>query len=143
MRSKEEANDYRYFPDPDLLPVEISPDTIDQIKSSLPELPDAKKYRYMSEYNLKNDDAELLSLNIVLSNYFENSIKELEKGFQLVANFILNEVTGLCNKHNINLIDSPVKPEQISKLMKYVDSGKISSKQAKDILNELWVSSMT
>ncbi len=141
MRSKEEANDYRYFPDPDLLPVEISPDTIDQIKSSLPELPDAKKYRYITEYNLKNDDAELLSLNIVLSNYFENSIKELEKGFQLVANFILTEVTGLCNKHNINLIDSPVKPEQISKLMKYVDSGKISSKQAKDILNELWVSS--
>ncbi len=138
MRSKEEANDYRYFPDPDLLPVEISSERINQIKSSLPELPDAKKNRYMSEYNLKNDDAEILSLNIPLSNYFENSIKGLEKGFQVVANFILTEVTGLCNKHNINLIDCPIKPEQISKLMQYIDDGKISSKQAKDILNELW-----
>ena len=140
MRSKEEANDYRYFPDPDLLPVEISSERINQIKSSLPELPDAKKTRYMSEYNLKNDDAEILSLNIPLSNYFENSIKGLEKGFQVVANFILTEVTGLCNKHNINLIDCPIKPEQISKLMQYIDDGKISSKQAKDILNELWTS---
>ena len=140
MRSKEEANDYRYFPDPDLLPVEISSERINQIKSSLPELPDAKKSRYMSEYNLKNDDAEILSLNIPLSNYFENSIKGLEKGFQVVANFILTEVTGLCNKHNINLIDCPIKPEQISKLMQYIDNGKISSKQAKDILNELWTS---
>ena len=140
MRSKEEANDYRYFPDPDLLPVEISSERINQIKSSLPELPDAKKNRYMSEYNLKNDDAEILSLNIPLSNYFENSIKGLEKGFQVVANFILTEVTGLCNKHNINLIDCPIKPEQISKLMQYIDDGKISSKQAKDILNELWTS---
>jgi len=138
MRSKEEANDYRYFPDPDLLPVEISSERINQIKSSLPELPDAKKNRYMSEYNLKNDDAEILSLNTPLSNYFENSIKGLEKGFQVVANFILTEVTGLCNKHNINLIDCPIKPEQISKLMQYIDDGKISSKQAKDILNELW-----
>ena len=77
MRSKEEANDYRYFPDPDLLPVEISSERINQIKSSLPELPDAKKTRYMSEYNLKNDDAEILSLNTPLSNYFENSIKGL------------------------------------------------------------------
>ncbi|MEL0258027.1 MAG: Asp-tRNA(Asn)/Glu-tRNA(Gln) amidotransferase GatCAB subunit B, partial [Gammaproteobacteria bacterium] len=63
-----------------------------------------------------------------------------EKGFQLVANFILTEVTVLSNTHNINLIDCPVKPEQISKLMKYIDNGKISSKQAKDILNELWTS---
>ena len=139
MRSKEEANDYRYFPDPDLLPVEISSERINQIKSSLPELPDAKKSRYMSEYDLKNDDAEILSLNIPLSNYFEDSIKGLEKGFQVVANFILTEVTGLCNKHN-NLIDCPIKPEQISKLMQYIDNGKISSKQAKDILNELWSS---
>ena len=140
MRSKEEANDYRYFPDPDLLPIEISSERINQIKSSLPELPDAKKNRYMSEYNLKNDDAEILSLNIPLSHYFENSIKGIEKGFQVVANFILTEVTGLCNKNNIDLIDCPVKPEQISKLMQYIDSGKISSKQAKDILNELWTS---
>ena len=94
----------------------------------------------MSEYNLKNDDAEILSLNIPLSHYFENSIKGIEKGFQVVANFILTEVTGLCNKNNIDLIDCPVKPEQISKLMQYIDSGKISSKQAKDILNELWTS---
>ena len=138
MRSKEEANDYRYFPDPDLLPVEISQEKIDKIKLTLPELPDDKKDRYKNNYGLKEDDAEILSLNSNLSTFFDESIKESNSNAQLVANFILSELVGLCNKHNIDISVATIKPSHISQLMNYIAQGKISSKQAKDILNELW-----
>ena len=138
MRSKEEANDYRYFPDPDLLPVEISQEKIDKIKLTLPELPDDKKDRYKNNYGLKEDDAEILSLNSNLSTFFDESIKESDSNPQLVANFILSELVGLCNKHNIDISVATIKPSHISQLMNYIAKGKISSKQAKDILNELW-----
>ena len=138
MRSKEEANDYRYFPDPDLLPVEISQEKIDKIKLTLPELPDDKKDRYKNNYGLKEDDAEILSLNSNLSTFFDESIKGSDSDPQLVANFILSELVGLCNKHNIDISVATIKPSHISQLMNYIDQGKISSKQAKDILNELW-----
>ena len=138
MRSKEEANDYRYFPDPDLLPVEISQEKIDKIKLTLPELPDDKKDRYKNNYGLKEDDAEILSLNSNLSTFFDESIKESNSNPQLVANFILSELVGLCNKHNIDISVATIKPSHISQLMNYIAEGKISSKQAKDILNELW-----
>ena len=138
MRSKEEANDYRYFPDPDLLPVEISEEKIDKIKLTLPELPDDKKDRYKNNYGLKEDDAEILSLNSNLSTFFDESIKESDSNPQLVANFILSELVGLCNKHNIDISVATIKPSHISQLINYIAQGKISSKQAKDILNELW-----
>ena len=138
MRSKEEANDYRYFPDPDLLPVEISQEKIDKIKLTLPELPDDKKNRYKNNYGLKEDDAEILSLNSNLSTFFDESIKESNSNPQLVANFILSELVGLCNKHNIDISVATIKPSHISQLINYIAQGKISSKQAKDILNELW-----
>ena len=138
MRSKEEANDYRYFPDPDLLPVEISQEKIDKIKLTLPELPDDKKDRYKNNYGLKEDDAEILSLNSNLSAFFDESIKESNSNPQLVANFILSELVGLCNKHNIDISVATIKPSHISQLMNYIAEGKISNKQAKDILNELW-----
>ena len=138
MRSKEEANDYRYFPDPDLLPVEISQEKIDKIKLTLPELPDDKKDRYKNNYGLKEDDAEILSLNSNLSTFFDESIKESDSNPQLIANFILSELVGLCNKHNIDISVATIKPSHISQLMNYIAQGKISSKQAKDILNELW-----
>ena len=138
MRSKEEANDYRYFPDPDLLPVEISQEKIDKIKLTLPELPDDKKDRYKNNYGLKEDDAEILSLNSNLYTFFDESIKGSDSDPQLVANFILSELVGLCNKHNIEISVATIKPSHISQLMNYIAQGKISSKQAKDILNELW-----
>ena len=138
MRSKEEANDYRYFPDPDLLPVEISQEKIDEIKLTLPELPDDKKDRYKNNYGLKEDDAEILSLNSNLSAFFDESIKGSDSDPQLVANFILSELVGLCNKHNVDISVATIKPSHISQLMNYIVQGKISSKQAKDILNELW-----
>ena len=113
MRSKEEANDYRYFPDPDLLPVEISQEKIDKIKLTLPELPDDKKDRYKNNYGLKEDDAEILSLNSNLSTFFDESIKGSDSDPQLVANFILSELVGLCNKHNVDISVATIKPSHI------------------------------
>jgi aspartyl-tRNA(Asn)/glutamyl-tRNA(Gln) amidotransferase subunit B len=142
MRSKEEANDYRYFPDPDLLPVSISDDEISRIKQFLPELPDTKKERFINEYSIKIDDAEILSSSSELSDYFEQSIKTATSEIQLLANFILSEVIGLCNKNNIDISQAKVKPEDVAKLNNYIGDGKISMKQAKEILSEAWISSV-
>ena len=138
MRSKEEANDYRYFPDPDLLPVEITEKQISEIKKSLPELPDAKKERFITEYGLKNDDAEILSSSLDLSEYFEKASSNVSSKFQLLANFILSEVVGLSNKHNLDISKAPVSSEEVAKLVTYVSDEKISIKQAKEVLNESW-----
>ena len=138
MRSKEEANDYRYFPDPDLLPVEITKKQISEIEKSLPELPDTKRERFIEEYGLKNDDAEILSSSLELSEYFEKASSYVSSKFQLLANFILSEVIGLCNKDNLDISEAPVGPEEVSKLVTYVNDEKISIKQAKDVLNESW-----
>ena len=138
MRSKEEANDYRYFPDPDLLPVEITKKQIFEIEKSLPELPDTKKERFIEEYGLKNDDAEILSSSLELSEYFEKASSYISSKFQLLANFILSEVIGLCNKNNLDISEAPVGPEEVSKLVTYVNDEKISIKQAKDVLSESW-----
>ena len=131
MRSKEEANDYRYFPDPDLLPVEISQEKIDKIKLTLPELPDDKKDRYKNNYGLKEDDAEILSLNSNLSTFFDESIKESDSNPQLVANFILSELVGLCNKHNIDISVATIKPSHISQLMNYIARAKSQASKQK------------
>jgi aspartyl-tRNA(Asn)/glutamyl-tRNA(Gln) amidotransferase subunit B len=138
MRSKEEANDYRYFPDPDLLPVEITEKQISEIKKNLPELPDAKKERFIVEYGLKNDDAEILSSSSDLSEYFEKASSNVSSKFQLLANFILSEVVGLSNKHSLDISKVPVSSEEIAKLVTYVNDEKISIKQAKEVLNESW-----
>ena len=138
MRSKEEANDYRYFPDPDLLPVEITKKQIFEIEKNLPELPDTKKERFIKDYGLKNDDAEILSSSLELSEYFEKASSYVSSKFQLLANFILSEVIGLCNKDNLDISEAPVGPEEVSKLVTYVNDEKISIKQAKDVLNESW-----
>ena len=138
MRSKEEANDYRYFPDPDLLPVEVSQKQIEDIQKSLPELPDARRNRLIEKYSLKADDAEILSLASNLCEYFENCLKDVSSEYQLLANFILSEVVGLCNKKDTDISDIPIASDQVAKLHNYIIEGKISIKQAKDILNDIW-----
>ena len=140
MRSKEEANDYRYFPDPDLLPIEITQQQIKDIRLSLPELPDAKKKRFISDYSLKADDAEILSSSSSLSNYFEDCVKHISTEHQLLANFVLSEVMGLCNKNNIEISEALVDSKQIADLHNYINDGKISIKQAKDVLSDAWES---
>ena len=138
MRSKEEANDYRYFPDPDLLPVVITNKQISDIKKTLPELPDSKKERLIKQYNIKKDDAEILSSSSQLCEYFEKASEDISSGYQLLANFILSEVVGLCNKYNLDISVAKVNPEDIAKLNNYINDEKISIKQAKDVLSESW-----
>lgn len=138
MRSKEEANDYRYFPDPDLLPVLITSEHIDELKSKLPELPDTKKERFMSSYNLKYEDAEILTSSKDLSDYFDRCAKLVKSDFQILSNFILSEILGLCNKSNIELDEIPISAENVSKIVSYIIEDKISTKQAKEILQECW-----
>jgi aspartyl-tRNA(Asn)/glutamyl-tRNA(Gln) amidotransferase subunit B len=138
MRSKEEANDYRYFPDPDLLPVQITDKQISDIKKTLPELPDSKKERLVNQYYIKNDDAEILSSSSQLFEYFEKASKDISSAYQLLANFILSEIVGLCNKNNLDISEAKVNAEDVAKLHNYINDEKISMKQAKDVLNEAW-----
>ena len=105
MRSKEEANDYRYFPDPDLLPLEIDEETIEKIRESLPELFDAKVKRYIEVLKIKESDAEEIARNMQIAEYFEATLESFSKDPQLVSNWILSEVTAVLNRENIEIND--------------------------------------
>ena len=116
MRSKEEANDYRYFPDPDLLPVSISSELIDDIKTNMPELPKVKKERFRLEYKLNDYDIEILTNDRELSKYFENIINSTELNAKSVANWIITEVLALANKSNISVEEYPVSYKNLQSL---------------------------
>ena len=138
MRSKEEANDYRYFPDPDLLPVVISATSIEQIKAAMPELPDARRQRYREQLNLSDYDAGLLSSDLDLAQYFEAVISDQPQLAKLAANWILVELNALLNKDNLSINSSAISAEQMAKLIKRIDDGTISGKIAKTIFAQLW-----
>ena len=138
MRSKEEANDYRYFPDPDLLPVSITPDLINSIRSSMPELPSDKRKRFKKQYQLNDYDTELLTSNKELSEYFEDAIHDTELNAKAAANWIITEVLALANKSNISVKDYPVSPKNLQILLSNVNDDVISSKQAKDVFERMW-----
>ncbi len=140
MRSKEEANDYRYFPDPDLLPIIISSEHINKIKSEMPELPDIKKERFIKTYNLKEEDAEIFTSSKHLSSFFDNCAELFNSDVQILSNFILSEILGLCNKTNTGTDSIPISPENVTKIVEYIVEDKISSKQAKEVLLECWSS---
>ena len=138
MRSKEEANDYRYFPDPDLLPVVISSTSIEQIKAAMPELPDARRQRYREQLNLSDYDAGLLSSDLDLAQYFEAVISAQPQLAKPAANWILVELNALLNKDNLSINSSAISAEQMAKLIKRIDDGTISGKIAKTIFAQLW-----
>ena len=138
MRSKEEANDYRYFPDPDLLPVVISAASIEQIKAAMPELPDARRQRYREQLNLSDYDAGLLSSDLDLAQYFEAVISDQPQLAKPAANWILVELNALLNKDNLSINSSAISAEQMAKLIKRIDDGTISGKIAKTIFAQLW-----
>ena len=138
MRSKEEANDYRYFPDPDLLPVSITPELINSIRSSMPELPSDKRKRFKEQYQLNDYDTELLTNNKELSEYFEDAIHDTELNAKAAANWIITEVLALANKSNISVKDYPVSPKNLQILLSNVNDDVISSKQAKDVFERMW-----
>ena len=137
MRSKEEANDYRYFPDPDLLPISIDSSLIETITSSLPEKLDKKLERYTNQLSLKEEDAYEITRNIDLIDYFEESLKTYDRNPQLLANLLLTEIMAIMNKENIEVNDLDIRPQSLAQLVERLDDGTISSKIAKDILNQL------
>ena len=131
MRSKEDANDYRYFPDPDLLPVAIAPELISSIKSDMPELPSVKKKRFKDQYSLNDYDTQILTSNRELSEYFENTINNTKLNPKSTANWIITEVLALANKSNISVQDYPVSYDNLQALLLNVHDDTISNKQAK------------
>ena len=137
MRSKEEANDYRYFPDPDLLPVNIDSSLIETIASSLPEKLEEKLERYTNQLSIKKEDAYEITRNIDLIEYFEESLETYNRNPQLLANLLLTEIMAIINKENIEINDLDIAPQSLAQLVERLDDGTISSKIAKDILNQL------
>ena len=137
MRSKEEANDYRYFPDPDLLPVDIDSSLIETIASSLPEKLEEKLERYTNQLSIKKEDAYEITRNIDLIEYFEESLETYNGNPQLLANLLLTEIMAIINKENIEINDLEIAPQSLAQLVERLDDGTISSKIAKDILNQL------
>ena len=136
MRSKEEAHDYRYFPCPDLLPIEITESWIEEIKDTLPELPDQKKQRLIKQYSINDYDASIIITDPSISDYFE-SVAENVNG-KNAANLFINELFGRLNKSNLQLSESPISSKQINDICRLIDRGVISSKIAKDIFDILW-----
>jgi aspartyl-tRNA(Asn)/glutamyl-tRNA(Gln) amidotransferase subunit B len=136
MRSKEEAHDYRYFPDPDLLPIELDGPWIARIEASLPELPDAKKARFVADYGMTEYDAGVLTAETANASYFE-AVARGRDGKQ-AANWVINELFGRLNKEGHGVEDSPLAPAQLGGLIDLVLSGEISGKIAKDVFEILW-----
>ena len=146
MRNKEEAHDYRYFPDPDLLPLEISKEEIGKIKSSIPELPDELKNKFIETYKLSNYDASVLTAEKQTSDYFNetiNSDSELKNHAKIVVNWITSELFSLLNKNNQDLNNSPVSPENLGQLINLISTNEISGKIAKDVLEDMFSSGKT
>ncbi|OSP55287.1 Asp-tRNA(Asn)/Glu-tRNA(Gln) amidotransferase subunit GatB [Pseudoruegeria sp. SK021] len=131
MRSKEEAHDYRYFPDPDLLPLEIEQAWVDDIRATLPELPDAKKARFVTEFGMTEYDASVLTADIDSAAYFEDVANGRDG--KLAANWVINELFGRLKKDDRTITDSPVSAAQLGGIIALISSGDISGKIAKDL----------
>ena len=136
MRSKEEAHDYRYFPDPDLLPLELDPDWVADIKASLPELPDAKRARLESQYGLSRYDAGVLVIDAARADYFERAAAGRDA--KLVANTVTNAVLSHLAKGGLEIDASPVSADDVAELVKLQEDGVISSKMAKEVFEFMW-----
>lgn len=140
MRSKEDAHDYRYFPDPDLLPVIIPQEWIEQIKEKLPELPKQKRQRYIQDLGLSSYDADVLTTTYGLAEYFEQTIAQLPEQNKLCANWIMGEISGRLNKEGLEINQCPIHPEQLAGLLLRITDGTISGKIAKDVFDNMWQS---
>jgi len=138
MRSKEEANDYRYFPDPDLLPVVIEESFLEEVKATLPELPDEKKHRFMDQFGLSAYDAAVLTANRELAEYFEAAISGLDGEAKLVSNWVTGELTGALNKASLEINASPVSAAMLGGMIKRITDNTISGKIAKEVFESMW-----
>ncbi|MEK9729875.1 MAG: Asp-tRNA(Asn)/Glu-tRNA(Gln) amidotransferase subunit GatB, partial [Alphaproteobacteria bacterium] len=136
MRSKEDAHDYRYFPDPDLLPLQLTQDFVDEIKAELPELPDEIKARMVSEYGLSSYDASVLTEERETAAFYEAASKGRDR--KLVANWMSSELFGALNKAGKSLAESPVSPEGLGVLVDLISDGTISGRIAKDVFADMF-----
>jgi aspartyl-tRNA(Asn)/glutamyl-tRNA(Gln) amidotransferase subunit B len=137
MRSKEEANDYKYFPDPDLLPVEVTDELLEQIKQELPELPNQKKARYIESLGLSDYDADVITSSKAIADYYERMIAN-NSNAKLCANWVMGELSGALNKDQLDISQSPISPEELSLLVERISDNTISGKIAKDVFKALW-----
>ena len=137
MRSKEEANDYRYFPDPDLLPVEIDTARLDKARVGMPELPDQKRQRFEGDYGLSGEDARKLTLSRPMADYYE-AVVESGADAKAAANWITGELAGALNKAGLEIEASPVKPDQLGGLLIRIADNTISGKIAKQVFEAIW-----
>ena len=136
MRSKEEANDYRYFPDPDLLPIVIDEAFIGEVRETLPELPDAKRQRFVAEYGLKPADADMLATSRSVADYFESAAKECDP--RLAANWIIGDLSAALNRAGVGIEDSRLSPALLAGLLVRIADNSISGKIAKDVFDAMW-----
>jgi aspartyl-tRNA(Asn)/glutamyl-tRNA(Gln) amidotransferase subunit B len=136
MRSKEEAHDYRYFPCPDLLPLEIDQAWVDDIAATMPELPDAKKSRFMADFGLTDYDANVLTADLDSAAYFE-TVAQGRDG-KITANWVINDLFGRLNKQGLTFHQSPMSQTQLGGIIDLIGSGEISGKMAKDLFDLIW-----
>ena len=135
MRSKEDAHDYRYFPDPDLLPLTLDDDWIKGLQDTIPELPDQIKERFINEYSLSSYDANIIVSDKATSKYFEDVVKN--RNPKLVTTWVTGELFSILNKKNLIIEDSPITSKQLGELVDNIENGKISNRQAKEVLEEM------
>ena len=138
MRAKEEANDYRYFPDPDLLPLDIPPALIAEVKGSLPELPDAKRQRFMAEYGIPAYDAGLLTGSRELADFYEAVVDESGVEGKLAANWVMGDFSAALNKDGKEIVASPVSAEELAGMLKRIHDNTLSGKLAKEVFEAMW-----
>ena len=136
MRSKEQAHDYRYFPEPDLVPLDIDDAWLSRVREAMPELPRARRQRFQDTLGLSAYDAEVLASTREIADYFENAVQDYDKP-KAVANWLANELLGRLNAQSKTIGDALVKPNQLRDLLKLIDSGAISGKQAKEVFDEM------
>jgi aspartyl-tRNA(Asn)/glutamyl-tRNA(Gln) amidotransferase subunit B len=137
MRSKEEANDYRYFPCPDLLPVIVSDETIEELRRNLPELPDARRLRFVEQYTLSDYDAGVLSADAAMATYFETAAEQSGNA-KLAANWTMGELSARLNNEDLSVANSPVSAKQLGELIVRIADNSISGKMAKEVFEAIW-----
>ena len=138
MRSKEEANDYRYFPDPDLLPLAIDEATIEAVRATLPELPDEKAARFCREHGLSEYDAGVLTASRELAAYYETVVSKLGEQPKLAANWVMGDLAGALNKENLDVTQSRVAADGLAGLLVRIADNTISGKIAKEVFEAMW-----
>jgi aspartyl-tRNA(Asn)/glutamyl-tRNA(Gln) amidotransferase subunit B len=138
MRSKEGASDYRYFPDPDLVPMETDQATIDRLRQILPEMPDSRRKRYVETWGLPEYDANLISTSREMADYFESAVKEYGEA-KAVSNWLMVEMMRLMNQEKVEIPDVKIKPSALVKMLKLIDAGTISGKIAKTVFEEMFM----